>query len=78
MARRMGYSRSENFGELRFLAGCSTPQAFQGLSLDHVCLLLDQTGNDRIKTSRICGPAQCRIIAVWRCFGLLVGPLLSM
>ena len=47
MARGMGYSRSENFGELHFLAGYSTLQAFQGLSRDRFGHLLDQTGNDR-------------------------------
>ena len=30
----MGCSRIENFGELRFLAGYSTLQAFRGPSLD--------------------------------------------
>ena len=48
MAREMEYSSSKNFGELLFfLADCSTLQAFQGLSLDRFCHLLDQTGNDR-------------------------------
>ena len=75
MAHGMGYSRSENFGELCFLAGCSTPEAFQGLSLDCVCPLFDQTVNDR-KPQGLAGQhSECRIIAVCCCFGLLVVPL---
>ena len=38
-------SRDGKFTDLRFLVGCSTRRAFQGLSVDHVSRLPDQTGN---------------------------------